>query len=155
MRILADLGDYFCIPLPDGRFSFAQYVFFHPLYATLVRVTSLITLEEMPFESVLGASDLFPPVFVGFNVPVRQRLWKIIGNAPVTNFRFPLFRCRQGLDRAPGKYRDWLLWDGNEYRDLGELPVEYQELEYLVGWSSDALEKRIATGNNEPYSLMS
>jgi hypothetical protein len=154
MKILANIGDYLRIPLPDGRLAYGQYLHFHPLYATLVRITDLVTFEDAAEKAIIAARDLFPPVFVGINVPLRQKLWTIVANRPITNFQMPLFKCRQGLEREAGRYKDWLLWDGKDYIPIGALPPEYRKLEYLVGWSSDGLEKRIATGINEPYGSM-
>lgn len=153
-RVLATIGDYLAIPLPDGRSAYGQYVYFHPLYATLVRILDIISSSEAPMGELDSAGDLFPPVFVGINVALRMKLWRIVGRAQPKAFVFPLFRCRQGLERQPGTYNDWLLWDGESYKRQGLLPVEYRGLEYLVGWSSDGLEKRIATGKNEPYAEM-
>lgn len=153
-RVLAKIGDILLIPLGDGRYGYAQYVYFHPLYATLLRVLDVITdtPETAPPASTTG--DLFPPVFVGLNAPIREKAWSIVGHVQVKDFKFPLFRCRQGIEDVPGQYYDWLIWDGETYERIGELPEEYRSLEYLVGRGSDSLEVRIATGNNHPYDQM-
>jgi hypothetical protein len=69
---------------------------------------------------------------------------------PVVEFKFPIFRCTQLIRHVlePGTFDDWSLWDGEEYKFMGRLPDEYRSLEYLAGWASDALELRIATGEN-------
>ncbi len=156
VRILADIGDYLIIPLPDGRRTYARYVFYHEEYASLVQVLDLITDKEQPTDVIYRAPALFPPVFVGFNDAVRKKYWRVVGHQPVVDFQFPLFRCTQGLTHGlePGIFHDWLLWDGKHYTMLGDLPVRYQSLEYLVSWASDHLEERIATGRNFPFELM-
>ena len=153
-KILANIGDYFAFKIGDGRYAYAQYLYNHELYASLVRVLDLITQSQATIEQIRAAGDLFPPVFVGVNVPIRGKLWCKVGSDIVLNFSFPLFRCRQGISYVAGKYYDWLLWDGVKYLPLGELPVQYRRLEYLAGWSSDGLERRILTGINEPYDSM-
>ena len=156
VRILANIGDCFAIPLRDGRIAYAQYVLCHEEFASLVQVFDLITEKEQSVEDLITAKPLFPPVFVGFNDAVRKKCWRIIGNLPVREFRFPLFRSTQGITHwmEPGVFHDWLLWDGKRYTRLGDLPPEYRALEYLVSWASDHLEERIATGRNFPFGSM-
>ncbi len=156
VRVLADIGDYFLVPLPDGRVTYVKYVFFHDRYATLVQTLDLIADKEQSTEVIFSAPPLFPPTFVGFNDAVRKKHWRVVANQPVVDFQFPLFRCTQAITHGlePGIFHDWMLWDGKEYTKLGDLPTRYQRLEYLASWASDLLEERIATGRNFPLGLM-
>ncbi len=156
VRILADIGDYILVPLPDGRITYVRYLFYHDSYTSLVQTLDLIADKEQPRESIFSALPLFPPTFVGFNDAIRQKHWRVVANRPVVDFQFPLFRCTQAITHhlEPGVFHDWLLWDGKEYTKLGDLPMRYQQLEYLVSWASDHLEERIATGRNFPFGLM-
>ena len=156
MPILTRLGDLIAMKLPDGRVGYAQHVHVHHQYGALIQVKDLITDSEVSVNEVMTAGPLFPPVFVGINVPIRQKLWRIMGNRKVFSFSFPLFRTTTGLKHPdePGTFDDWLLWDGKEYTKLGRLPPEHRCLEFLVVWASDLLEKRIVTGENHPYQYM-
>jgi hypothetical protein len=156
VRILAEIGDCFRIPLPDGRLAYGQYIFCHSEYASLVQIFDVIGQEENLARTLSSAGLLFPPVFVGFNDAIRQGHWRVIGNVPVEPFVFPTFRCTQAITHGlePGVYHDWLLWDGEKYTRIGSLPPKYRSLEYLCGWASDHLEERITTGRNFPFGFM-
>lgn len=155
-RILAKIGDCLQIPLPDGRFAYAQYVFYHNDYASLLRVFDTISNQELSVDALFNAKLLFPPVFAGFNVAIRQKHWSVIGRLPVVDFEFARFRCTQLLTHglSPGTYHDWLLWDGTDYTRIGSLSPQHRELEYLVSWPWNHLEERIATGRNFPCGSM-
>jgi hypothetical protein len=150
VRVLAEIGDFFSIQLPDERIAYGQYVAYHELYGTMIQVLDLIEEVQQPFDRVVLAKPLFPPVFVGLNVPLREKLWQIVGNRPLRDFCFPLFRSTRLITHGlePGIFEDWAIWDGKNYTFIGKLRDEYRWLEYLVCWASDALEERIATGNN-------
>lgn len=150
-KILAKIGDVLSISLPDGRFAYAQYLYFHPEYGTLIRVFDLITEVVASSEDLAAVRDMFPPVFVGMNVSIRKKMWRVIGSLPVASFRFPTFRVSTKSllnSPQPGPYDDWLLWDGSEYRKVGILRPENRSLEFLCCWAGDLLEKRIVTGRN-------
>lgn len=148
-RIALSVGDCFVIPLPDDRFAYGQYVY-HASgsvgYGCLLQVFDLITDEVVPVERLKTAGPLFPPVFAGLKVPVKNGRWRKIGTLPVTNFIFPKFKYTYGT--KPGKYHDWSIWDGAKYTDVGNLKPEYHSLELLCIWGDELLEERIATGVN-------
>ncbi|MBC7925295.1 MAG: hypothetical protein H7039_06520 [Bryobacteraceae bacterium] len=153
-RVLARIGDILRIPLGDGRYGYAQYVYNHSLYSTLLRVLDVIANTPEPPPEIMTAGDLFPPVFVGLNPPIREKAWTIVAHVPVKDFRFPLFKCRQVVDEVPGKHYDWLIWDGETYERVGELPAKYRSLGFLASFGYGIIEARIATGDNKPFDQM-
>jgi hypothetical protein len=143
------IGDCLLIPLPDGRFAYGQYVFQESGvvgHGILVKIFDLITDEVVPVERLQSVGELFPPVFVGLNVPLRSGRWKKIGNLPVKNFKYPKFKYTLGT--KPGKYNDWSIWDGEKHTFVGTLKPEQRYLEYLCVWGDELIEERIATGIN-------
>lgn len=151
MPAIAKIGDVFAISLTEGRVAYAHYVYRHPEIGALVAVKSIIDDGRSSVETVISAANAFPPIFVGLNFPIRQRLWRRIGTGPVGEFTFPRFRKSITAaigGYAPGVYGDWRLWDGLSYEIIGFLPAEFLSLECEAVWPSDLVEKRIATGEN-------
>lgn len=111
----------------------------------LVKVFDRITPEPISSISELeGASELFPPVFVALRGAVKSGGWKLIGNSPVTNFSFPLFKGTSAT--KPGVYDNWYIWDGRQEKRIGKLPAKFRPLEYRLLWGYETLAERIATG---------
>ena len=145
-------GDCFAIPLPGGRHAYCQYLGWNDELGYLVRVFDYITAAGLPMASVGGletVGEMFPPVFVGLKASIKSQRWKFIGNLPVTEFRFPMFRATSAT--RPGQYDNWWLWDGQERRFIGKLPVELRSLEIEQVWGDELLEERIATGK-DPFA---
>jgi len=140
------VGDYFEIPLTDGRFAYCQHVNWNDQMGFLVQVLERISDQPLKVDELLGAKPLFPPVFVGLRAALNSGRWKKIGNRPVTDFEFPLFRATSAT--KPGKYENWWLFDGFKQRFIGTLPLELRSLEVEVAWGYEMLESRIATGQN-------
>jgi hypothetical protein len=149
LRILLEPGDCFSIPLPDGRFACGQYIQLHPLMGCLIRVFDLKLPEPPVLKNVAFAGELFPPIFVGLNPPVRQKRWKKIGNLPIHDFRWPRFRSSFSSNK--GVNDDWNIWDGKDYKHVGLLPEEGRKLEGLGVWPFDSVEERILTGRDPFY----
>jgi hypothetical protein len=141
-----NLGDFFQIPLPDGRYAYCQHVNWNDQIGFLVQVLDRISDHPLKIGELEGAQPLFPPVFVGLRAAVNSGRWKRIGNKPVTDFKFPLFRATSAT--KPGKYDNWWLFDGSTQRFIGELPAELRTLEVEVAWGYEMLEQRIATGHH-------
>jgi hypothetical protein len=142
-------GDCFAIPLPDGRHAYCKYMFWNDDFGYLIRVFDTVTEAGLPIASdadLQSAGEMFPPVFVGLKAAIRNQRWKFIGNLPVTEFRFPVFRATSAT--KPGQYDNWWLWDGQERRFIGKLPTELRSLEIEQIWGYELLEERIATGKN-------
>jgi hypothetical protein len=97
-------------------------------------------------EELDAKERLFPPVYIGFGSFFKIGRWRIIGTMPVARFQFPKFRYSIGS--KPGEYHDWQIYDGKNMKLIGELPPELRSLEFLGGWSPQAIEKRIETGVN-------
>lgn len=140
------LGDFFQIPLPDGRYAYCQHVNWNDQMGFLVQVLDRISDHPLTFEELEGAKPLFPPVFVDLRAAVSSGRWKRIGNRTVADFKFPLFRATSAT--KPGKYDHWWLFDGYTQRFIGVLPPEWRSLEVEVVWGDEMLEQRIATGRN-------
>lgn len=140
------IGDFFEIPLPDGRNAYCQHVNRNDHMGFLVQVFDRISDHSLKIEDLEGANPLFPPVFVGLRASVRSGRWKRIGNKPVTDFKFPLFRATSAT--KPGKYQNWWLFDGQTQRVIGALPAELRSLEVEAVWGDELLEQRIATGHH-------
>ena len=139
------IGDVYRIPLPDGTFTYCQYVYSHPRMGYLVRVFDLTTTEPLnSVEQLAGANDRFPPVFVGLRATVRNGRWIRIGNLKVEDFAFPKFR--QTMSTKPGTYHDWRIWDGKETVFIGDLPESLRGLQLQSVWADMALENRIIAG---------
>lgn len=149
-----NIGDCFAIPLPDGRYAYGQYVFFHTEpdgYGYLIRVFKIISTVIIDVTDIQGAELLFPPVFVGLPAAIRKNRWRMIGLLPIENFSFPLFRATNGY--GAGTFHDWRIWDGQKYRFIGDLPDELHSLEVLAIWGAELLEERIAYGVN-PFAQL-
>ena len=141
------LGDCYAIPLPGGRYGYCQYVQWNKQMGCLVRVLDRITAEAVATVAELAnAGNMFPPVFVGLHASVKSGRWKCIGNLPVSDFPFPLFRAT-GATKA-GIHENWWLWDGQNERFIGKLPKELHKLEQRAVWGDELLEERIATGKD-------
>jgi hypothetical protein len=157
-RSRAKVGDYLMLSLPNGTNGYAQYLYRHKEYTSLIQVFDLFTDPEITpdLRTLRSATQLFPPVFVAFDHAIREGQWRILGSAAVQDFRFPSFRCTRSLTHGlePGVFDDWLLWDGHSYRALGILEEQYRPLEYLVVWAPVLLADRIVTGRNFPFALM-
>jgi hypothetical protein len=92
------------------------------------------------------AERLFPRVFIGFGDFFKKKKWRVIGNTSSFELVFPLFRKSFGL--KPGKYDDWKIYDGKRHLAINELKPGMEQLEFFCGWSPQAIEKRIQTGEN-------
>ena len=141
------IGDVYQIPLPNGHFAFAQYVYLHSLMGYLVRVFYHIqeTGDTIPSpEQLLASGQRFPPVFVGLVAAVRTGKWRRVGKFPVENFQFPVFRTTSAAKL--GIRDDWQLWDGECYRFVGKLPEEYRSFEIRQVWGLGNLAARIVGG---------
>jgi hypothetical protein len=70
-RVKIEIGDYFLIPLPNGRWAYCQYVQQSDELGYLVRVFDRMTTEPLnSIQELEGAGLLFPPVFVGLRASV-------------------------------------------------------------------------------------
>jgi hypothetical protein len=145
------LGDIFEIPLSNGRRAFGQYVFKDRM-GPVVLIFDVIAQpdEGIELESLDPSKMLFPPVFTGLQAAIRSGLWKVIGHRAVGQLLYPGFVSAH-YNHKTGRYGTWYLWDGEEYRPLGQdLPQEYRTLERLIIWDPMDIIERIESGDN-PY----
>lgn len=145
------VGDYFAINL-DNSYAIGQYVYFHHIYGTLVRITDylLSDLETFDIEEADTASNLFPPIFTFLTGAISDGIWKRIGHSAIVDFAYPSFISYfSGKDRFEANH--WFLEKDGKVKKLGSrLPKQYLNLEVLVIWSIQELTSRIQTGVN-PY----
>lgn len=140
------IGDVFEIPLSNRLKAYGQYVFKDIKIGPMIRVSELITQNEVSICQLNFDKLLFPPLFTGLIAAIRTGLWNIIGHVPVNNFNYPKF-VSAIYDQKTGKVKIWYLWDGKEYTKIGfNLPEEYKILEYLIGWAPQDIATRIETG---------
>jgi hypothetical protein len=145
------VGDCYLIPLPDGRNAYGQYIFWDERYGPLSRIFAAITSEPMPLEDVPTDKLMFSPVYIGFGSVFKDHRWRV-GSLPIPKFEFPKFRFSFGLQ--PGEYHDWKIYDGKDIKPVGNLPPQYRALEFLCGWSPQAIEQRIMTGVDPHANLL-
>ena len=139
------VGEFFEIPLPNGRFAYCQHVAFHQEFGFLIRVFKKVTDQPISsLQELQGVGEMFPPVFVGLREAVKSGGWKRTGFLPVVDFGFPMFKVTNGT--KPGEYSDWYLWDGERERFIGKLPPELRSLELKSIWGYELLEMRVAYG---------
>lgn len=147
MSVRIKIGDCFCIPLPEKRYGYCQYLEFNEELGCLVKVFSKVTSKRLAsVEELRDVGALFPPVFVGLRASVRTGRWTFIGGLPVKDFTFPKFRSTYGT--KPGIYDDWWIWDGTQREFVGRLPPGLRPLEVKLVWGDELLEERIASGEN-------
>jgi Immunity protein 26 len=140
-----EIGDYFRVPLPDGRWAYCQYVQQSDELGYLVRVFDRVDKEPLNSAVELdGVGLLFPPVFVGLRASVRSGRWQKIGAMPVNGLIVPKFRFTMGT--KPGTYHDWRIWDGRNTVSIGDLPEHMRSLELKQVWGDEGLEERIVAG---------
>lgn len=126
------LGDVLEIPLSDGQFAYAQYVFYHrepPVYGPLVRVLEgKYRQRPAEFKSLIEGPDQFV-AFCPLQVPFRMGLWRIVAHEPVPERfgKLPLFKAHN-RNYETG-YTMWFLWDGRRSVKVGEsLPEAHWDL---------------------------
>jgi hypothetical protein len=146
MKKLIRIGDCFSIPLADGTYAFAQYIYDHPTHGSLIRVFNKIEKTLVTAEDLRHCTQMFPPVFVGLHPPIRAKRWHILGNLPIVGFVFPKFRF--SFSHQKGINHDWQIWDGTKYQHVGSLPPECKTLENIGIYAYGDLEERILTGRN-------
>jgi hypothetical protein len=146
--IKPEIGDVYRIPLSDGRFAYAHYVYSDfgraQSHGWLVRVLDIIDNGYATVDQLSRAGDLFPPVYVGLRAPIEQGLWQKIATIPPSGFHYPTFRVNMKMKN--GTSDAWSLWNGREMEYIGNLPEELRKLSILTIVGYVALRQRIATG---------
>jgi hypothetical protein len=101
-------GDFFELPLSDGRFAYGQYVFKDRKMGPLIQVFDLISENRIQIEQLKTAYPLFPPIITGLFAAIRTGMWNVIGRKAVENFTYPNF-VSTFYDQKTGKARIWFL----------------------------------------------
>jgi hypothetical protein len=146
-----NVGDCFEIPLSNGRYAYGRYLYWDDNYGPLCEIFSRISDVPIEVSKLDSSRRLFPPVYIGFGSVLSEGKWRVIGSLPIANFEFPHFRKSFGT--KPGRYDDWIIYDGTKKTVVGFLEPEMADLEFLCGWSPKLLTKRIETGENR-YDLI-
>jgi hypothetical protein len=144
--------DCFEIPLSDGRYAYGRYLYRDDRYGPLCEIFSTVSNTPIPLSQLDTSKRLFPPVYIGFGSFFKDRKWRVIGSVPITDFQFPHFRRSHAT--KPGKYDDWIVYDGEKKVMIGSLKPGMEHLEVLCGWSPQALMKRIETGKSLHDSIL-
>jgi hypothetical protein len=137
-------GQCFRIRVGDRGFAMAQYVLWTK-NGPLFRLNDNINNSTADFAKLIGVASKYI-IIGGILGALKKGWWTYAGRLPVSPFEHPKFRFSFGI--KPGVYHDWKIWDGTDMKFIGELPVDLQNLEFLCGWSPQALEKRLLTGKN-------
>lgn len=150
------IGEYYAIPLPNGRFGYARFIYSNRHCGDLVQVLDAFTTSDKTatLDDLKRASPLFPPVITSVTACVENGGWRKIGRqSGELTFDHPVFRSSicSVLRGVPGQYHDWLLCDKVGHSQyVGHLLPEHLKYEYDTSWLPDELAKRIVTGTN-PY----
>ena len=141
------VGDLFVITLSDHRMAVGHYVYWDNKNGPLIQVFDYTdNQQKINVEDAVKKSYMFPPVITGLKAAIRNSLWTVIGNLPVTDFIYPKF-ISSHWDEKTGEVKCWFLYDGINFNKIGVfLPDEYKNLEYLVVWSPFDIITRVETG---------
>ncbi|MGJ5814375.1 hypothetical protein [Paludibaculum fermentans] len=145
------IGDYYAIPLPDGRWGHAWFVAHEAPWGDFVQVLDVILAAPCEMPLLSGASALFPPIGSSVVHSVKGGKWKFLGNCPPEPVPImPLMRSstKAACDKQPGQYGDWVVSNSLEWRVVGTLPEELRTLEFKAGWKPEQIAQRIMTGVN-------
>ncbi len=148
------IGDYYAIPLPDGRWGHGYYIAQELPLGDFFQVLSVITEKPARLEQLVDAAPLFPPVGTAVGICARLGRWEFVGSRlPDAPIPMPLMRGSIRVDefKIPGEHSDWILWNSREWHRVGKLTPEMRSLEYNTVWNAEQLAKRIMTGEN-PYA---
>ncbi len=145
------IGDYYALPLPDGRWGHALYVKHEAPWGDFIQVLDVIQGSPSNMETLITAPALFPPVGTYVARSAKVGGWKYLGNFPTTPVPImPAMRTspRMQCDERPGQYHDWIVSSSTEWRAVGTLPEELRALEVKVPWTAEQIAHRIMTGIN-------
>ncbi len=139
------VGDVFQIPLSDSRMAYGQYMNLSKM-GPIIRIFDLISKKDFSTKQIVACKLLFPPVITGLFAAIRDKMWIVVGNEPVSDFVQPRFVSTL-YDQRTGNARIWFLWDGEKTTRIGSvLPSKYKELEFLIVWNPSNVVKRIKSG---------
>lgn len=145
------IGDYYALPLSDGRWGHALYVTHEAPWGDFIQVLDIIRDSPSNIETLIAASALFPPVGTYVARSAKIGRWKYLGNCPTTPVPImPPMRTspRMQCEKRPGQYQDWIVSSSTEWRAVGALPEELRALEVKVPWTAEQIAHRIMTGIN-------
>lgn len=155
-NLKTEVGDIYRIPLPEGKFAYAQFIFFDTKYGGIVRIFEPIfdSEDSVELDKLLSTELRFPPVYVGISAAIKSYGWEIVDNTQVVNFIFPGFISTLPNPKT-GEATTWYLWDGKELVRLGiTLPNKYKKLEFLSIYSPDLIVERIISGHKPEEELI-
>jgi hypothetical protein len=145
------LGDIFKVPLNTNSHGYGQYYMKHRL-GPVVRIFNIITKKEIELDEIVLHDLMFPPVIVGLNAAIREKVWEKIGNKEIDNLVIPKFKS--SFNETEDNSKVWFLIDGEKETKLGKkLPLKYKDLESAVGWSAYDIKERILRKGKLPKGM--
>lgn len=140
--VLPRVGDILRMPLPCGGFAYMQYVHFDEKTGPYVQVFDLVSPDPLEEIEPGRLPNMFNPLQVGVNPPVRMGRWQVIANRPVIKFEYPTYLY--GMPDKDNKVHMWYLLRRDKYSPLGsEIPPKYAHLERSGVINAEVLEKKI------------
>jgi len=145
------LGDVVEVPIPGRGNAYVQYVNHHrepPKLGHLIRVLPGI-FEARPDPDSLRKLVTKKERFFAFfplGAACHQGHTTIVANEPIPLWArdWPLFKAYN--ENFNTGERTWWLWDGNESKEIGDLPKRYYDLPLEEVIDLKVLEDRIASG---------
>lgn len=137
------VGNILQLPLIEGGFAYAHYVFDDPQKGMLIAVLSEVYPEPVD-PKILGIREyLFPPVFCGLRYAVREGVWQIVGWASTEHFVFPRFKS--GIPDKNRVVHNWFIYDGKETVLVeDDVPADLDSLEELSTYPPKMITDRIS-----------
>ncbi|MGH7203249.1 MAG: Imm26 family immunity protein [Candidatus Levyibacteriota bacterium] len=151
---LIKVGDVFKIPLSNNKFAYGQFVYEDKKRGDILRVFDKQTkgaAEQLNIADIDSSKLQFPPIYASMWWAVKEHGWEVIGTLPVDDYTFKGFLYHMAVPGyypdGGGKVKEWSLWDGEKYIDLGEkLPDKYLDYEDTGILPADLVVQRIETG---------
>lgn len=131
------VGDFFAIPLEDGRYAFGRILsdILEEEMGMLVGIYNIVSRRILSPEELRNLPWMFTPFYCSDQGWTSWR-WRIIGHLPIAEdeFEYPLFK--QGTD-----FSGWKILDRDQLRPATE--EEVKDLGYPTLRPMKAVERRI------------
>jgi hypothetical protein len=131
------VGDFFAIPLSDGRYAFGRILsdLMEEQMGMLVGIYNSVNTRILTQQELRGLPFMFIPFYSSDEGWATWR-WRIIGHLPLAEHEFIYPKFKQG-----DEHRGWKLVDRNQTRSATNEEVE--GLEYCSLWTLQGVEGRI------------
>ena len=85
----------------------------------------------------------------------RNYNWKVVGNIPAENFKYPGFIWKDGGSHSKNVVTRWHFFDGKSNIEIGKrLPNEYKKLAYQANFPPEGVVERILTDKDPDADLI-